>query len=356
MKMSRPAALAIAALGLILMVAGPLIPGGERLIHNAPPDSGHITDLAEADDGSILAGTEDGTLWRLADGRWARVEVDLGDQPVTALSADLAGDPAKDPIGTAGGLINPPAGMPALAVRVADEILAGDRLVVSSDDGLYVQGAGVWQRALEGVYVYRLDLEDGGGDDWLHAGTIDEGVFTTRAGQLLEWTPNRDGLPQGVNVFSFVLTAGDRLIAGTDQGLFWQPAPFEPWQRLAVGLEQSRMLSLLLEPRPEAEGQRLWIGSDDGLWRVGLEETEAGLEALAYAELIEPPPDHVRYGVSWIVPYDGGVLFSAGSVYYHGPTGLAGWYWVSLGGLILLLLGGWLFPGRVPEATASSPG
>ncbi|NBC11226.1 MAG: ABC transporter substrate-binding protein, partial [Planctomycetes bacterium] len=265
MKMSRPAALALAALGLVLMVAGPLIPGGERLIRKAPPDSGHVTDLAKADDGSILVGTEEGTLWRLADGRWARVGVDLGEQPVTALSANLAGDAAKGPIGTAGGLVNPPAGMPALTVRVTDEIRAGDRLVVSSDDGLYVQGAGVWQRALEGVYVYRLDLEHGGGDHWVHAGTIDQGVFTTRASRLLEWTPNRDGLPQRVNVFSFVLTAGDRLIAGTDQGLFWQPAPFEPWRRLAVGLEQSRMLSLLLEPRPGAEAQRLWIGSDDGL-------------------------------------------------------------------------------------------
>ncbi|MBK5929432.1 HVO_0234 family beta-propeller protein [Halochromatium salexigens] len=349
MKASRPVAIGLAVLGLILLIAGPLIPGGERLVRNAPIESGHITDLARAEDGSMLAGTEDGGLWRFANDQWTRVAIDLGGHPVTALSADLAGDASKGPIGTGGGLFNAPAGMPALEVRVRDELLANDRLLVATGDGLYVQGDGQWQRTLEGTSVYRLETQRNGDARWLHLGSIGAGVFSTQADDLLDWQPNRDGLPEASNVFSFALTEGGRLIAGTDRGLFWQETPMAPWQRLKVGLENSRMLSLYLEPAKAEQRERLWIGSDDGLWRVELDESGAAPEALAYAELIETPPEHVRYGVSWIVPYGEGVMLSAGSVYQFGPMGLEGWYWISLGGLILLLLGGWLMPSRADD-------
>jgi hypothetical protein len=353
MKASRPVAIGIAVLGLILLIAGPLIPGGERLVRNAPVESGHITDLARAEDGSMLAGTEDGALWRFANDQWTRVKIDLGGHPVTALSADLAGDASKGPIGTGGGLFNAPAGMPALEVRVRDELLANDRLLVATGDGLYVQGDGQWQRTLEGTSVYRLETQRSGDARWLHLGSIGAGVFSAQADDLLDWQPNRDGLPEAVNVFSFALTEGGRLIAGTDRGLFWQATPMAPWQRLKVGLENSRMLSLYLEPAKAEQRERLWIGSDDGLWRVELDESGAVPEALAYAELIETPPEHVRYGVSWILPYGEGVMLSAGSVYQFGPMGLAGWYWISLGGLILLLLGGWLMPSRADDTPAT---
>ena len=353
MKASRPVAIGIALLGLILLIAGPLIPGGERLVRNAPVDSGHITDLARAVDGSILAGTQDGELWRFANDQWARVNIDLGGQPVTALSADLAGDASKGPIGTGGGLVNAPAGMPALQVRVRDEILANGRLLVGTGDGLYVQGDGQWQRTLEGTSIYRLETRHVGEERWLHLGSIGAGVFSAQVDAPLNWQPNRDGLPEDSNVFSFVTTEGGRLIAGTDHGLFWQQAPLAPWQRLKVGLDNSRMLSLFLEPAQAGQTERLWIGSDDGLWRVELDDSGAAPEALAYAELIETPPDHVRYAVSWIVPFGDGVMLSAGSIYQFGPMGLKGWYWISLGGLILLLLGGWLLPSRSDDSRAT---
>lgn len=353
MKASRPVAIGIAVLGLVLLIAGPLIPGGERLVRNAPVGIGHVTDLARADDGSILAGTQDGELWRLADNQWAPVDVELGGHPVTALSADLAGDASHGPIGTGGGLVNTPAGMPPLEVRVADEILAGDRLLVATGDGLYVQGDETWRRALEGTYVYRLETQQTDSRAWIHAGTIDAGVHTAEATDPLSWQPNREGLPPQANVFSFVITESGVLIAGTDTGLFWQPAPMQPWKPMEVGLENSRMLSLSLEPA-EGDRARLWIGSDDGLWRVAIDTTTDGPEAEAYAELVQAPPEHVRYGVSWIVPYGDGVMLSAGSIYQFGPMGLPGWYWISLGGLVLLLLGGWLLPGREQDEPASA--
>jgi len=346
MKTSRAAALAIVAVGLILLVAGPLIPGGERIIRNDPPRTGHVTDLALADDGSILAGTQDGELWRLDDGVWTRVNVDLGGQPVTALSADLDGDASRGPIGTGGGLVNVPSGMPPLSERVADEWMTSRGLVVATGEGLRVQGDAEWQQAMTDTYAYRLEPQTHDTTDYLHVGTIDEGVLTARVSDLLDWQPNRQGLPDGINVFSFAITHGNRLVAGTAQGLYWQPAPMQPWRALKVGLEKGRILSLYLAPPDENGRQRLWIGSDDGLWSVHLTEDANGVRAEAYAEQMEAPPDYVPYGVSWILPFDKGVMFSAGAVYYHGPMGLKGWIWISAAGVLLILLGGWLFPAR----------
>jgi hypothetical protein len=354
MKSSRVTALATVAAGVALLIAGPLIPGGERLIRNAPPDVGHVTDLALADDGSVLAGTQQGELWRLADGVWSRVDVDLGEQPVTALSADLSGDPAKGPIGTGGGLVNGPAGMPALKERITDEWMTENGLVVATGEGLHMQGDGQWERALDEVYVYRLEAQTVDGTGYLHAGTIDRGVYSTRDSDPLDWRLNSDGLPAESDVFSFVVTAGGRLIAGTDRGLFWQSAPMQRWRPLETGLEGKRMLSMHLSAPDEPGVQQLWVGSDDGLWRVALVEDAAAVRSADDAELVQAPPDHVRFGVSWIVPLEDSVLFSAGSVYQYGPMGLRGWVWISAAGVLLILLGGWLFPGRETQQAASS--
>lgn len=354
MKANRPAAFGLAVLGLVLIIAGPLIPGGERLVRNAPPNSGHVTDLERSVDGSILAGTETGELWRYASDQWQRVDVDLGGHPVTSLSADLTGDASRGPIGTGSGLVNEPAGMPPLEVRVRDEIMAGQRLLVGTGNGLYVQGDGQWLQTLDGVSVYRLFMQKVGDEEWLHLGSVGGGVLSAKVSDPMSWQANREGLPEGANVFSFEVTEAGLLIAGTDAGLFWQQAPMEPWQPLKVGLESSRMLSLLMVPLKAEGRERLWIGSDDGLWRVDLDLSGAAPEALAYAELIQAPPDHVRYGISWIVPFGDGVMLSAGSVYQFGPMGLKGWYWISLGGLILLLLGGWLMPSRADDNSATA--
>ncbi|KAA6186610.1 ABC transporter substrate-binding protein [Thiohalocapsa marina] len=350
MQMSRTGALAIAGLGLALLIAGPLLPGGERLIRNGPPQGGHVTDLARAADGSVLAGTQDGALWRLAEGRWSRINLDLGGQPVTALPAGVANDLMRAPIGTAGGLINGPPGLPPLRDRVSDQAVTDAGLVVATGDGLQVAGDGRWQTALPGVQVYRLGVQPANGSDYLHAGTIGQGVFSARVEDLRDWIANADGLPAASRVYSFAVTAGGRLIAGTDHGLYWQTAPQQPWRMLRVGLEDSRILSLLLEPAVDAGTQPLWIGSDSGLYRVDLTEHQERVAAAAYAVLVDAPPEHLRYGISWILPQDDGVLFSAGDVYQYGEFGLKGWYWISLAGLLLVLAGGWLFPARAAAA------
>lgn len=351
MKTSHITALGIVILGLALLIAGPLLPGGERLSRIDLPMPSHVTDLALGGDGSILAGTQDGEIWRLLGGQWSQLAIDLGGQPVTALTAEPIGDPTRGPIGTAAGLVNPPAGMPPLTMRISDEILTNNGLVVGTGDGLWIQGAGVWQQALPGVNVYRLYGQAVDGNDYVQIGTIGEGVYSAPVDDLTAWQPNRDGLPEGAYVFTFAKTDAGRLLAGTDQGLFWQEAPFRPWTQLKTGLEKSRILSMRLpaeaaEPANGQPLQRLWIGSDKGLYSTDLTENTNGIEAEAYASLIDAPPDHVRYGISWILPYEDGILLSAGSVYRYGPAGFPGWYWISLAGVLLILLGGWLFPGR----------
>ncbi len=353
MNTNRTLALVLVAAGLLLVVAGPLLPGGERAVLNDPPRTGHVTDLARANDGSILAGTQDGELWRLANNTWTRVNVDLGGQPVTALAADLDGDPSEGPIGTGGGLVNAPSGLPPVTERVSDEAGTAAGLVVATGDGLLVQAQNEWQHQLQGVHVYRLEPQTSTTGAYLHAGTVDRGVYTASVADLASWAENSTGLPETGNVFTFAITAGDRLIAGTSMGLYWQDAPMQPWQPLKVGLEQSRILSLHLEPA-RANTQRLWIGSDDGLFRAQLMEDDSTIQASTYAEPVAGPDDGLRYGISWIVPFEQGVMFSAGGVYQFDRFALPGWYWISLLGVALLLLGGWLFPAQDASAGTGS--
>jgi hypothetical protein len=349
-------AVTIVAVGLALLISGPLLPGGERLSRLDLPGQGHVTDLAPGDQDSVLAGTQDGEVWRLLGGQWGRVGIDLGGQPVTALTAEPIGHPTQRPVGTAAGLINPPAGMPPLAMRISDEILTGKGLVVGTGEGLWVQGLGVWQPALPGTNVYRLAHQDVDGTAYVHAGTIGEGVYSAPVNALADWQPNRDGLMEGAYVFAFGETGDGRLLAGTDKGLYWQEAPFSPWKPLKTGLEGSRILSLqLLAATPDdPASQRLWIGSDKGLYYVDITEDTDGIEAKAYASLIEALPDYVHHGISWILPHGDGILFSAGSVYRYGPAGFPGWYWISLAGVLFILLGGWLLPGRATDQPSQS--
>jgi len=361
MKISRTTAFAIVAVGLALLIAGPLLPGGKRLSRLDLPSESHVTDLAPGDHASVLAGTQDGEVWRLLGGQWGRVAIDLGGQPVTALTAEPIGHPTQRPVGTAAGLFNPPAGMPPLSMRISDEILTDRGLVVGTGEGLYLQGVGVWQPALPGVNIYRLEVQTVDGTSYVHSGTVGNGVYSASVNALADWQPNRDGLPEGAYVFAFSETDGGRLVAGTDRGLYWQGAPFGPWKPLKTGLESSRVLSLqLVSAEPDGTddqaSSRLWIGSDEGLYYVDIREDADGIEAKASASAIEVPPDYVRYGISWILPHGDGILLSAGSVYRYGPAGFPGWYWISFAGVLLILFGGWLLPGRTSDKPSQDEG
>ncbi|MCF7984379.1 MAG: ABC transporter substrate-binding protein [Thiohalocapsa sp.] len=357
MKTTRTTAFAVVALGIVLLVAGPLLPGGERLTRHDPPQLGHVTDLAMADDGSVLAGTQDGELWRMQSERWTKVDVELGGQPVTALAADLSGDPARGPIGTAGGLVNAPTGLPPVSVRISDETPTAKGLLLGTGEGLLLQSGDTWERLIPDINVYRLEQDTHGGESFVHVGSVASGVLSARVDALQDWQPNSEGLHPQANVFTFSHTGAGRLLAGTDKGVYWQDAPMQPWRQLEIGLENSRILSLHLSSAGADAGdaeQHLWIGSDDGLYRVALLENETGVEAASYADLLAPTTESRSFGISWIVPADGGVMFSAGGVFRYGHNGLPGWYWISLAGVVFILLGGWLLPARESEQAAPS--
>jgi hypothetical protein len=288
--------------------------------------------------------------------RWSRVDVELGGQPVTALAADLSGDPARGPIGTAGGLVNAPAGLPPVKVRISDETPTASGLVLGTGEGLLVESGDRWQQVIPEINVYRLEQDTHGGNAYVHVGSVGNGVLTARVEELLDWQTNDEGLHAEANVFTFSHTASGRLLAGTDKGVYWQDAPMQPWRQLEIGLENSRILSLhLSSPDADQQGaeQQLWIGSDDGLYRVGLTEDGSTVQASAYATLVAPTPDSPAFGVSWIVPHESGVMFSAGGVFRYGQTGMPGWYWISLAGVLLVLLGGWLLPARTDDRAAA---
>lgn len=354
MQSTRSIAAIMVLAGIGLIVAGPMIPGEERLVRIAPPEMGHVTDLGRAQDGTVLAGTQDGELWRLDGGGWSRLPLATGGQPVTALPLDWPGDPTRAPVGTGAGLLNAPPGVPPIATRVGDEVDADGRLVIATDNGVLIQDSGGWASALQGTHVYRLEHHTLEATEWLHAGTIGAGVFSATESAPTDWRANSQGLPEDVRVFTFAVSRDGRLIAGTDAGAFWQTAPGEPWQALALKLPKTRLLALHLDSSGNA-AQTLWIGGDQGLWRAELIETGDDLSAPGGAIPVPIPREHLNFGVSWILPMNNGIVLSAGSVYQYGPTALAGWLWISLTGVALVLAGGWLFPARRQTAAPTQP-
>ncbi len=47
-------------------------------------------------------------------------------------------------------------------------------------------------------------------------------------------------------------------------------------------------------------------------------------------------------------------MVSAGMVYEYRPTSLSGWYWISLFGVLLILIAGWLIPRPEADTTGGA--
>ncbi|MBK1718942.1 ABC transporter substrate-binding protein [Thiocystis violacea] len=348
MKTRKNLALGLSGLGLILAIAGPLLPGGIHLAPNDPPRTGHVTDLVATAGGDILAGTQAGEVWRFRDGVWTRINQYLGEQPVIA----MLGEPGRAPVGTAGGLYFAPVGAPPLEERVGSLLATDQGLLAGTATGVRRLVNGVWQVLEPKANIYCLHDQRTDAGHWWHAGTIGAGVFSTPAGDpATAWRANSEGLPADVKVFGFATSRGGRLLAGTDQGLFWQTRPGEVWRSLHPELKGQRVLSLHLTTDGGAQGaERLWIGRDDGLYSFGISDEDDGLiteDPLLPADTVENQPP---FGIGRIVSAGDRIMVGAGAVYEYGPTQLRGWYWISLAGVILILIAGWLMP-RPPSAT-----
>ncbi len=347
MNTRKTLALALAGLGLLLAIAGPFLPGGVHLTLKDPPRSGHVTSLTALPNGDVLAGTQTGEVWRLQSGRWTRAKLNIGGEPVLA----MIDAPGRAPVGTAAGLADAPVGTPPLEGRVSSLLRTDRGLLAGTASGVRLLANGRWQAPGPEANIYSLLKQRRGDGEWLHAATVGAGLLSTPAADAgAPWQPNNLALPDGLNVFSLATTTGGLLLAGTNQGLFWQSSPGQPWQSLHPGLDGQRVLSLY----PDTRGTRLWIGRDDGLYWLDIAEQDATLTVTGELTAADSPAYQPPLGVSWIVAAGDRVMISAGAVYAYGSTQLAGWYWISLAGVVLILIAGWLTPR--PETAASQSG
>lgn len=347
MNQRKTLGIVFTVLGLILTVAGPLLPGGLHLKLHTPPGAGHVTAFSATPNGDILAGTQAGEVWRLRDDQWTRERLNVGDQPVLA----LLGDPGRTPVGTAAGLAFAPAGAPPLEGRVSSLLQTEQGLLAGTATGVRLLVDGAWQAPGPAAMIYSLVSQRRGDGQWLHAGTINAGVLSgSAADPAAAWQPNNQGLPDGAKVFSFATTRGGLLLTGTDQGAFWQSQPGQSWQSLHPALDGKRVLSLLLADDAPPGRARLWIGSDDGLSSLAVSEQGAQLVVEGSPQPADSAEQQPPLGISGILSSQGRLLVSAGMVYEYGPTALSGWYWISFAGVLLILIAGWLIPPPVPAA------
>lgn len=348
MRMRRIAVAVTLSIGLALIALGFLLPGGERLIRENLPLETYVTVLAPGDGGTILAATQAGELWRFDGAGWEQEDAGLEGRLVLA----MRGEPSRHAVGTATGLLSATGlAQPPGSPRVGDILETAAGLLAATPDGLWVLAAGTWHRSLSDKPLYRLAEQRRDGRIHLHAGTIGEGVYSASAETLLSpWAANSRGLPDGVKALCFAVTEGGLLLVGTDQGLYWQAAPGETWNALAEIPRDRRVLALYRAPPDARSLQRLWIGTDGGLSALDLAETRDGLSVTgrlrSFDALWEPPES----GVSWILPVAGeGLMVSAGAVYRLQGVRYPGWYRFVLAGILLLLVGGWLWLGSDPE-------
>lgn len=343
MESRRIIALLLIALGILAVIAGPRLPGAQRLAAIGPPTKAHVTALALGDAGAIIAATQTGEVWRHEDDRWSRMELGLDERVITA----LAGEPGRYPVGTSAGLW--PVTGPRLdgEPRILDVLETERGLLVATSEGVRALAEESWQAPGPSLNGYRLQAQQNDGGAYLHVGTIGDGVYSAPAGEMLgEWQANSAGLPVAVKVLSFAVTPGGLLLAGTDSGLYWQAQPGETWRALDTGLGERRMLAMLVEPSDAdpATRQRLWVGTDDGLATVELTEDPQGLRTAGPARSLALPEGESRphVAVGEILRAGERLVVGAGSVYELTDVRQPSWYLLSLAGLALAILGVWL--------------
>ncbi|EGV32267.1 putative periplasmic ligand-binding sensor protein [Thiorhodococcus drewsii AZ1] len=348
MNNRKTLALVLTFIGLVLTVGGPFVPGGVHLVPNHPVGADHVTDLIATPKDSILAGTQSGQVWQLRDRIWMPINLNLGGNPVMA----MLGEPGRSPIGTSAGLYFAPPRAPELSGRVGSLLQTAQGLLAGTPDGVRWLHDDRWVSPGPKANIYTLFLQKRADGNWLHAGTVGAGVLSSPVGSPGEtWRSNVEGLPEGANVFSFTSASNGALLAGTDKGLFWQPNPGDAWRLLQPELDGKRILALYFDERGVADsGGRLWIGGDDGLSWMNLAETPEGLSAASAPMLADSVENQPSVGVSWILPVGDRLMVSAGQVYEYGPTKLANWYWISLIGLALIVIAGWVMPRPQPES------
>lgn len=300
-----PAALTLA--GLLIVASTPWLFSHERWVMDDPDRREHVFTLV-AHDGRLYRGSQNGTLRVLEDGNWRQLAGSPGrgaimyllpERELAILNNGLWEWATKERIPAPGGL------------RVSHAALADERLYLGTGNGVFAWDGEVFHHMDLDAQVYRLHVRHIRDAGTLHAGTIAAGIWYVHpAGGKAIWQSDNEGLPSPLNVLSLLEVDNGILLAGTDQGLYWQAAPGDRWRRVDAGLGERRVLSLALD-----DEDWLWAGSDDGAYRVRLVQRERSVETQGRWEKLRNPPGGLDRPVSWVVPVDDTVWISAGAVY-----------------------------------------
>ncbi len=297
-----PAALTLA--GALVIATSPWLFSQERWVMDDPHRREHVFTLI-ADGDHLVRGAQNGTLRiRDRDG-WHR----LGQSPGQAAIMLLL--PERELAVLNRGLWHWGTPAPVAApdgVRISHAAPKGEQLVLGTAKGVLLWDGHEFHDLGLDAQVYRVHVVQTGAGKGIHAGAIATGMWHRPEGG--DWRPNNPGLPQPVNALSLLQVDNGVLLAGTDQGLFWQSAPGEQWRRVDAGLGQRRVLALALD----TDGW-LWAGSDDGAYRVRLVQRAQAVETQGRWEKLRNPPGGLDRPVSWVVPLGDETWISAGSVY-----------------------------------------
>ncbi|MCC5812778.1 MAG: hypothetical protein JJU06_20650 [Ectothiorhodospiraceae bacterium] len=334
----RPGAWALFGAGLLLALSAPWLYGGERWVLDDPDRPGHITALAAGNGQTLYAGNQSGNLLQRRDGRWTTAGTSPGEQAILGLFPEhgLAMTTQGVWDWREGRMLSPP-GSP----RVSHVLPVEGGLLVGTGNGILLRAEGEWRDGALQAQVYRLQMQSRTDVETLHVGTIADGVWSLPVGDVgqdgAEWRQNNQGLPKPVNVLSLLTAGNDALLAGTDQGLFWQASDSERWRRVDAGLGTRRILAL---GRSHVDDTTiLWAGSDDGVYQVRLVERERTLETQGRWEEVNNPPGGLDQSVSWVVPLEENVWIAAGSLYRLGSPRDDRWMLQLGAGLFLAAVG-----------------
>lgn len=346
-------ALLLITLGFLLALTAFLLPGEAQWSHAGHARHEHVTSLGRDDSGLLYAGTQSGRLWRMhGQSEWQDLSGTPDDVAITVLAAGHSGLL----VGTSDGLYRWRGEWEQLIgtgrisdVRVDDDN-RGSELIIALGNRVLERRDGHWRDtgiadAIGDTPVYRATTQPTETGHALHAGTVGRGVWTRLPGEQI-WRDNSAALPADAKVFALALADNGRLLAGTDQGLYWQVAPFEPWRQLDDGLGNRRVLDLARWDHP-VNATQLLAASDDGVYSINLVERQRSLETQGRWHRLTAGAAGLDSSVSWMEPDEDTIWIAAGSIYrlawprsglrYAGLTAGAA---LALAGLYMIITGG----------------
>ena len=312
------AGLMLGALLLILIAA--LLPHRPAWMPEDPALEAHATALTVDAEGRLIMGTRDGQLWR-HDGTWQALDPIPGERAATRLAVVdgqlliAAPDGLFDRTGRVGEIEGR-----IVDVRTFDDdrtLLGGAPGVLARDGQDNWQDTGLRQRLGDETQIYRI-WQTRNGD--LHAGTIGDGVWSLAA-DATDWSSNNRELPEDSKVFALAEADNGVLLAGTDQGLFWQAAGSDHWRAMDGGdAADRRILDLLIDPAADGDHPVLLAASDDGVLRVELVLRDDWVETRGRWQMLDTGPHGLDGSVSHLAISKHGLWAAAGTVYHYQPV------------------------------------